>query len=205
MGSSTEVKAPDTPKPPTATETAQEYAKALPVYYQTALEYEPQMAILQRQINEQLYPQTSQLQENLAGQALTGSTQAVPDWYKSQIDDQLRSTFGSNLAYNPLAQESYGIATMQANRDYQDYYRNLGLTVGGRQPLAQSANIMQSYTPAANMQNSATNYGNYSNAYSSMYGANAQLQGQTNAANAQMISSGIGAIGSMGGAAMKMI
>ena len=197
MGMSSTVQQPDPPKAPTASETAQEYAAALPVYYQTALEYEPQMAILQRQINEQLYPQTAQLQESLAGQALTGSTQAVPDWYKSQIDDQLRSTFGSNLAYNPQAQEQYGIATMQANRDYQDYYRNLGLTVAGRQPLAQSANIMQSYTPAANMQNSATNYGNYSSAYSSMYGANAQLQGSVNQANAQMVSSGIGAVGSM--------
>lgn len=172
MGS-TKIKQPNVPLAPTAEETAQAYASALPIYYQTAMQYEPQMAALEKQINEQLYPNTAGLQENLASQAANGMN-ATPDWYKNQLMDTLKSQFGSNIAYNPQSQEQFGVATQQGLQDYQNYYRNLALQVSGRQALAQSPNIMQTYTPAANMQNSATNYGNYSGLYGNMYNVNAQ-------------------------------
>ena len=181
MGS-TKVQAPSTPAAPTAAQTAQDYATALPIYYQTALQYEPQMAALEKQINEQLYPQTAGLQETIAGQAATGLSQPLPDWYKTQVGETLKSQLGRNLVYNPQGQEQYGVATQQAYQGYGDYWRNLALSAAGRQPLAASPNIMQTYTPAANMTNSAQNYGNYSSAYANMYGTN-QKQAQANQEN----------------------
>jgi len=162
---STTIQMPAAPTPPTAAQTAADYASALPTYYQTALQYEPQMAALEKQINEQLYPQTAGLQETLAAQASQGMTQPLPDWYKQNVADTLKSTFGRNLVYNPQAQEQYGLATNQAYKDWGDYYRNLGLSVGNRQPLAASPNLMSSYTPAANMGFAQQGYGTQANVY----------------------------------------
>lgn len=172
---------PATPAAPTATQTAEDYAKALPIYYQTAMQYQPQIAALEKSTNEQLYPNTAGLQETIAGQAKEALAQDVPEWYKTNVADTLKSQMGRNLVYNPQAQEDYGIATQQANQEYGNYWRNLALSAAGRQPLAASPNLMSTYTPVAQMANTATNYGNYSNAYSSMYGsavgANANMYG----------------------------
>lgn len=163
---------PSTPAAPTAAQTAEEYAKALPIYYETAMKYQPLMAQLEKQTNEQLYPQTAGLQEQIATQAAEGISGDLPSWYKTNVEDTLKSQLGRNLVYNPQAQEHYGLATQQAYQDYGNYWRNLALSAAGRQQLAASPNLMSSYTPAAQMANTATNYGNYSGAYSSMYGSN---------------------------------
>jgi hypothetical protein len=153
------------PAAPSATQTAEDYAKALPIYYQTALEYQPKMAAMEKSINEQLYPQTAGLQEIVAGQAQEGLTQPIGDWYRQNVADTLKSQLGRNLVYNPQAQEDYGIATQQAYQDWQNYYRNLGLSWAGRQPLAASPNLMSSYTPALQTQANQSSFGTQAGIY----------------------------------------
>lgn len=169
---------PATPAAPTAQQTAEEYAKALPIYYQTAMEYEPQMAALQKQINEQLYPNTAGLQETIAGQASTALGQDLPSWYQEKVGENLKSQLGRNLVYNPQAQEQYGLNTQAAYKDYGDYWRNLALSAAGRQPLATSANLANTYTPAVQSNVAANNYGNYVGAYGSM--SNAAMSANAN-------------------------
>jgi hypothetical protein len=171
--SQTIIQQPTPPASPTATQTANDYATALPIYYQSALQYEPQIAKMQQDIQSQLYPQTSGLQEQIAGQAAQGVSQDLPSWYKANVQDTLKSQLGRNLVYNPQAQESYGLQTQEAYKGWGDYWRNFALAAAGRQPLTQSNNMMQSYTPNAQMQNTAQNYNAYSGTYGQMYGANA--------------------------------
>lgn len=164
MGS-TKVSQPAAPTVPTASQTATDYASALPIYYEAAMKYEPQMAALEKSINEQLYPNTAGLQETIAGQAQAGLTQDMPEWYKTQVGDTLKAQLGRNLVYNPQAQEQYGVATQQAYQDYGNYWRNLALSAAGRQPLATSPNIMQTYTPSANMNQASNTYGTQAGIY----------------------------------------
>lgn len=174
------VAAPTVPAAPTATATASDFASALPIYYSTALQYEPQMAALEKQINEQLYPSTAGLQETLAGQANDALTKSVPQWWQDNAQENLKSTLGRNMVYNPLAQEKYGVGLMQANEQYKNYYQNMALSLAQRQTLSGGANLTANYTPTAQMQSTNQNYGTYANAYGNMYNTNAQM------ANSQM-------------------
>jgi len=175
MGS-TKVSTPEPPKAPTAVQTATDFASAMPVYYKTALEFEPQIAQMQQGIQQQLYPYTAGLQEQLAQQAQQGMSAGMPEIYRGQVSDAIKSQFGRNAVYNPIGQQQYGIGMADAERNWQQYYQNMGLSLAGRQPLTQPNNMMQSYTPAANMNYASTNYGNYSNLYGSMYPTNQKQQ-----------------------------
>ena len=177
MGGSKE-SAPTAPQPPTQAQTAADYAAALPVYYQAALQYEPQIAQMEQGIAQSLYPKTVGLQEELAGAAQTGMNASVPSWYQQQTRDAMKSQFGRNLVYNPQAQEQYGIGTQQAAEDWKRYYQNMGLTVSGRQPLTQANNMMSTYTPALATQAAQQQYGTQAN----IYGTQSQnyWQGQSN-------------------------
>jgi len=197
MGS-TKISQPAAPTPPTQAQTAADYAAALPIYYKAALEYEPQIAQMEKDIQSQLYPETSALQENLAKQASEGMNASLPDWYKNNVADTLKSQLGRNLVYNPTAQEDYGLKTNQAYKDWGDYYRNLGLSVTSRQPLTQPNNMMLTATPQQAMGYNANTYGSYSNVYGNMYGANAKLAGDKYSANMNMI-------GQIGGGLMNGI
>jgi hypothetical protein len=61
---------------------------------------------------------------------------------------------------------------------------------------------MQNYTPTANANFVGQGYGNYSNAYSSMYGANSNALASSNAMYGQIVGGALGAAGSAGSAAM---
>lgn len=183
---------PTAPTPPTQAQTAADYAAALPVYYQAALQYEPQIAQMEKNIQSQLYPTTTALQEDIANRAKAGMNAPIADWYKQNVAENLKSSLGRNLVYNPQAQEQYGLATQQAYKDWGDYYTNLGLTSTGRQALTQPSNMLGTYTPAAGMSFAQQGYGTGANIYGTQM-QNYMQQSQNPWANvAGSIAGGIG-------------
>lgn len=182
--------------------------------YEIQQKYAPEYAALQRDITQSLYPETAGLQENLAQQAREGMTSSVPDWMKKQYRSDMAAQLGTNVA-GGIGADYMSRGLMQQEQDWQNYYRNLGLSMTGRQPLTQPSTVGtpqintpmyqqqlqygQGFNPNAVMGQMGTNYGNYSQAYSNMYNTNANYQlGQQQNQN-QMIGSLVGGIGSMVG------
>jgi hypothetical protein len=217
MGS-TSISAPAAPAAPTPAETAAQYAASLPVYWENQLKYAPLEAQQQVQMAQQyalplaqayksaqdvMYPETTGLQESLAAQAQAGMTAgltpAEQEQYRSDLSAQLGGNVGSGIGADYMSRNM-----LLAQQQRQDYYRNLALSTAGRQPLTQaqpvnSLNYMQNYTPTANANFVGQGYGNYSNAYSSMYGANSNALASRNAMYGQIIGGAMGAAGSIGG------
>jgi hypothetical protein len=211
MGS-TNIESPSTPAPQTTAESMADYVASLPALYETQMKYEPLMqaqnlAMLQqygtqfgqayKNVNDALYPETAKLQENLATQASQGMSSDMPQWAKDSYMNTVNANLGTN-AGSPIAADYVSRGMLEQQKGWQDYYRNLGLSVAGRQPLAQGGtqsqlNYMQGYQPQQGLNYSANTYGNYSNAYANMYGSNAQV------ANSNPWAS---MIGGMGGATL---
>lgn len=193
---------------PTSYSTAdavKEWVSSLPTIYETQLKYAPQEAEMQVQLasdyagqlgeaykkaQEAMYPETSALQENLAKQATEGMKSGMPSWARSQYLDTMRSTTGTG----GIGKDYVSRGLLEQNKNWQDYYRNLGLTVAGRQPLSQAqspnySNYMSSFTPTGVM--------NYLN---NQYATNANIYGnqlQANSSN-NILGSLIGSAGTMG-------
>jgi hypothetical protein len=174
---------PEVPKPPTLKESIGDWLGSMPQIYQAQQTYAPleaqqQLAMLQqyglplsqqyKSIQEALYPTTSGLQENLAKQATEGMTAKVPDWMQQQYLSDMRANLGENVA-SPIAADYQSRGLMQMQKDFNDYYRNLAVSVASAQPLvgAQTpgyTNYMSSFSPSAATQYNAQNYGTYAQA-----------------------------------------
>ena len=211
---STNVSSPTPPPAPSASDSAKAWADAQPQIMEQQLKYAPIQAQQQLDLAQQyalpyaeiyrdaqaaLYPETQALQEQYAQQAMQGSQQGLTDAERGQYMDYFKSNLGTNAGSGIGA--SYVANNMvQADQQRKDYYTNLGLSLSGRQPLTnpttpQTADYMSAYTPNAVMGFDSQNYGNYSGAYSSMYGANASLKASQNQMYGQMASGAAGAIG----------
>lgn len=103
-------------------------------------QFSPQYATLQRQIDEQLYPETSRLQESLAAQANAGINEQLPDWARQQYESNFNAGLGMN-ANAPIGVSDRNVGLLQLQKDWQDYYRNLGLSLANRQPLQQGQTL----------------------------------------------------------------
>lgn len=106
--------------------------------YQLFQQYAPQYTQTAQDIQSQLYPQTSKLQEGLAGQALEGMDSQLPDWAKQQYQSDFNAGIGMNVNA-PIGVSDRNIGLLNLQKQWQDYYRNLGLSVANRQPLQQTA------------------------------------------------------------------
>jgi hypothetical protein len=184
MGSSgTEIQYPSATPPQSTASSMADYVSSLPALYQAQSQYEPAMQALNLQmlqqygtqfgeayknINAAMYPETARLQEQLANKASEGMNSDMPQWAK----DSYRSEMGANLGTNVgsgIGADYASRGMLEQQKNWQDYYSNLGLTVAGRQPLAQGGvqgqtNYMQGYQPAQGLNYSASGYGNYSQA-----------------------------------------
>ena len=157
---------PTAPSAPSYSSTIQDYIKNYPEIYKLMEEYAPKQALLQKQTYENLYPNQAGLGEQLGGIASQGMTADAPDWYTQKTRDQLKSTFGRNLVYNPQAQEQYGTGMQQAAYDWQKYYQQMGLSLAGKTPMyGADTSMTQSYTPSQTAQYASNNYGNYLGAW----------------------------------------
>lgn len=208
MGSDT-ISAP-APTQPSAQDSVNSWVNALPQIYQAQMQYAPLEAQQQIQIAQQsdlplaqaqynaqnsLYPQTTALQENLASAANQGMNSNMPQWMTDQYKSNINSQLGNNVA-SPIGADYASRGLMQQQQNWKQYYQNLGLSVSGRQPLAQPqsagySNFLGGYTPGSVMQGQDQNYATAGNIYGSQLGYNTN----SNAAMMNLIGSGIGAGG----------
>ena len=172
-GGGTTVYTPAAQPAPTASQSAAEYASALPTIlkaqldlqqqfdqaqYDSAATLGPKYAALLDQINRQTNPNTANLQETLAGQALQGATATqIPDYMRKQYQDTVNAQLGTN-ANAPIGADYVSRGLINQAEGYRQYYQNLGLSLAGRQPLAGSAGVPQSNFDVAG--NTNANYGN---------------------------------------------
>ncbi len=205
---------PSLPTAPSTGQSVSDWANALPQVYQTQMQYAPQQAQQQLDLTQQfatpmaqalqgaqsaLYPQTTALQENLAGQATQGMTSQVPDWMKAQYQSNMNAQLGQN-AGSPIGADYMSRGLLQQQQDWKQYYQNMGLSLTGRQPLTQAGSpqttdYMSSFTPGSVMSSNNQNYGTSANIYGN------QLQSQTanNALMQKYVGMGMNGAGAMMG------
>lgn len=212
MGGGTTINQPSPPPQPSTADAVNAWVKAMPQVYETQLKYAPmeaqqQLELLQKyatplgqamyDAQAAMYPETAKLQEQLATQASEGMEQGIPDSEKSRWEDYYKANLGTNVG-SDIGSIWQTSQMMSKEKEWQDYYRNLGLSVAGRQPLASPAspgysNYMSGFTPNANMNYMSSTYAPYAGAYSSMYNTNSQMA-QYNSSTPFRWMSGIGGL-----------
>lgn len=181
---------------PTASQSAAEYAAALPTILSAQLKFQPQFdqaqydsaatlgpkyAALLDQINKQTNPQTAALQETLAGQAMQGATATqIPDYMRKQYQDTVNAQLGTN-ANAPIGADYVSRGLINQAEGYRQYYQNLGLSLAGRQPLAGSAGVPQSNFDVAGQ--TSANYGNVIAGYNAYNNATRPISMQSGTPN----------------------
>ena len=215
MGSTT-VEAPSTPAAPTTAQSMQDWIQNYPAMFQLQQQYAPQEAAQQvalaqqyaqpigqamKTAQEAMYPQETQITNALNQQVQQGMSSQLPDWARQSYMDTMRSQLGEN-AMSGVGADYMSTGLLQQQQNWQNYYRDLGLSITGRQPIATAqmpnySNYASGYTPSSVANTNAVNYGNYANAYSSMYGSNQQAQASQNNMWSNIIGSGLGAAGTM--------
>ena len=193
MGGRTTITQPTPPPQPSTADAMQAWVQALPQIFETQLKYAPleaaQQVALAREFAQPLgaayleaqramYPETTALQEDLATQAGLGMGAEVPDWMKAEYLSGVRGQLGTNVA-SRIGADVVSRGLLQQRQDWQNYYRNLGLSLAGRQPLAQPtmpqySQYMSGFTPQVPMGYMASTYSPYAGAYANMYGTNWQ-------------------------------
>jgi hypothetical protein len=204
------------PSAPSTTTSIADWAANLPAIYEAQQKYAPLEAAQQVELAQKyatplsqayyeaqkaMYPQAVGLQEQLATRALAGMDAGLSDWeqqqYRSDLGAQLGNNVGSGIGADYM---SRGMLAQQQQR--QDYYRNLGLSVAGLQPVqqaqgAQSTNYMSNFTPTSTMSSNNANYGTSAGIYNNTYSANMQNAMQQSQMANKYLTSGIGTMGSM--------
>jgi hypothetical protein len=195
----TSIKSPETPAAPTAAQNMTDWVQNYPAMFELQKKYAPQEAQQQVELaqqyaqplgeaykaaNDAMYPETSAIQEKLAQQSLAGMESGVPDWQRQQYLSDVNANLGTN-AGSGIGADYVSRGLLQQQQDWQNYYRDLGLSTAGRQPLATAqspsySNYASTYTPGQVATTNAQNYGSFSNAYANMYGSNANYANNTN-------------------------
>jgi hypothetical protein len=157
---------PSAPTAPSYQSSIQDYINAYPQLAELQKTYAPQIAQMQQQTQQQLYPQQAALGENLASVANQGITSGAPDWYKNQMSDTLSAKFGRNQVFNPLGQQAYGQQYQSGLQNWQNYYNNLGLSLNNKTPLyGASTDITTQSTPSSALSYNSNLYNTAANIY----------------------------------------
>jgi hypothetical protein len=104
-------------------------------------------------------------------------TSEVPDWMRNEYLSNLNANIGTNVGA-PVGADYVSRGLLQQKQDWQNYYRDLGLSLTGRQPLTQAqtpatSDYMSNYTPTSVMGYTSSTYSPYASSYANMYGTNA--------------------------------
>lgn len=201
---------------PTTADAINAWVQSMPQVYNTQLEYAPKEAAMNLSLAQQyalpyaqalktaqstLYPNETALSDALTKQAQEGMTSGLPEWAKQSYMDTMRSQLGDNaLAGSGADYMSRGL--LEQEKNWRDYYTNLGLSITGRQPVYQAqqpmtSNYMSTFTPASNMSYSSNNYGTYQGALNNRYNTNAGIYNNLNNMYGNMYGAGMGAMGTM--------
>lgn len=179
----TQIIQPTPPPQPSTADAIREYVSALPRIFQTQLQFAPQEAAQQVQLAQQyalplaqaaktaqdtLYPETATLQEQLAGEASRGIQQGISPELRSQYESDIRANLGTNVG-SPIGAEFTARSLLRADEDFKRYYRDLALSVAGRQPLAQPTqpnytNQLAQFNPGQVLGFQSQNYNAFANA-----------------------------------------
>jgi len=198
MGS-TKIEQPQAPQAPSVSSSMSDYVANYPKLFELMKQYAPQEAQMAldlanqysqplveayKKAQEQLYPEETAINKQINEQIQQGISGGVPDWMKQEYLSNMQSQLGTNVG-SPIGADYVSRGLLDLNKSYQDYYRNLGLSQMGRQPIysAQPVNYtnqLGNFTPQGVMNYNASNYGNYSNLYGNMYGTNQRAASQGN-------------------------
>jgi hypothetical protein len=209
MGS-TSVETPNPPQPPSTTSSIADWVQNYPAVFNLQQQYAPQEAQMQvdlaqqyagplgqayKSAQEAMYPTETAITNQLGQQIQEGMGSDVPSWMRDEYLSGLRANMGTNVG-SPIAADYTSRGLLQQKKEWQDYYRNLGMSLTGRQPISQAntpqtSNYTAGFTPNSVMGYNASTYSPYAGAYSSMYNTNAQLSTQS--------SPWMTALGGMGG------
>jgi hypothetical protein len=214
-GSSTPQPAVNVPQPPSYGQQLSDYIKNYPKLFQLEKEYGPQEAALTldilkqygpeynqflKQQQEQLSPETAQIQEGLAGlvnqnAGYGDNVNGVPRALQSQYLDTLRAELGPN-AGSGIGADYVSRGLAQLGEQYKQNYQNLGLSLLQRQPVQQAMSSVPYQNPSAGL-GGALSYG--ANTYGSYTNALTQVPYYTQSSSSSpwgsIIGGGLGAIG----------
>lgn len=179
----TQIYQPTPPPQPSTAEAIREYVASLPEIFQAQLEFAPQEAAQQLELAQQyalpfaetareaqaaLYPETTALQEQLAEEARVGMAEGAPQSVRESFLDEFRANLGTNVG-SPIGAEATARGITELEEDFKRYYRNLALSVSGRQPLSQPVtpqytNQLQQFSPSDVLNFKAQNFNTYAQA-----------------------------------------
>ena len=188
------------PTPPSVTSSISDLISNTPQLVELQKQYAPELAQLEYDIQQKLYPQQAQLGENLAQTATEGMSSSLPDWMKQEYLSNMRANLGEN-SKSMIGSDYLSRGLMQQGEDWKRYYQNMGMSLSNKVPMAQSNySPTQSFTPSSVMNYNASTYSPYMSGWS-----NAQQLNQQSPAWMNMLGSlggaalgGLGNMGSMG-------
>lgn len=205
-GSSQQAQQPTPPPAPTAGQSIKEFIKYQPKLFELQQEQAPQEAQQQLELLQEFGPQMG-LAVKAGQEAVSPETTAIPeelagiarDRYKGGLSteerDQFLSDFSGQLGTNigsPIGALATSRSLMLANQQRQREGENLGLSLTGRQPLAQPQapnvnNISGSLTPGQVLGFNQGVFGSQANIFGSQAGMyNQQMANQQSGQNQLM-------------------
>jgi hypothetical protein len=134
-----------------------------------AQQYAQPMGEAMKTAQEAMYPQETALSNQLNQQVQQGMGSQVPDWMQQQYRSDVNANLGTNVG-SGIGADYVSRGLLQQQQDWQNYYRNLGLSITGRQPIATAttpnySNYASQFTPNSVMGYNAQNYGTSANIY----------------------------------------
>jgi len=138
--SSKKSKTPEAPRIPTFEEQTAQNIAASKQFAESELsnlrQFGLPMAQEQRRIQEEIAPNLSGLSEALAGQARTGIDEGLTDLQREEFLSNIRANLGTN-AGSQIGATALARNLFSAEEGQKDKFRNLALSLSGRQPLIQ--------------------------------------------------------------------
>ncbi len=214
--STTQAPAPTPPSAPSIGSSISEYVQAQPQLFALQQQQAPQEAQQQLDLLQEFGPQfgqaiqdaqaainpeTTALQEQLAGQAREGIEGGLSESREEQLSSDIRANLGSNVG-SEIGAFEFGRQMDLAKETEKDKFRNLGLSLAGRQQLAQPqapafTNQVGSFNPGQALGFNQGIFGTQG----SMFGSQAGMYNQQQQLNNQASPFG-SALGILGGSAL---
>lgn len=191
------IESPAPPAAPTVAQSMSDYVASYPALFKMQQEFAPQEAAMQVGLAEKyagslgtayktaqdaMYPEESALTKKLNEQVQAGISGEVPQWQKDAWMDTFNANLGTNIG-SGIGSDYVSRGMLQQVKGWGDYYRDLALSITGRQPIAtaqtpQTTNQLANYTPQGVMNYNSSNYGSFTGLYGNMYNTNAQMASQ---------------------------
>jgi len=142
--------------------------------YEAELEYQPKFAALNKETQEQLYPELAGLSKELVAQAKAGMTEGLPDWARERYRDEVRGMLGQNVQ-SPIGADYASTGMLDLEHNWKNYYQNMGLSLSNKMPMTTPQSLTSGFTPQSVMGMNQGTYSPYASAYGNLYNTNASM------------------------------